>query len=131
VFALTCLAVGCGSSEELGQLVPVSGKVKVEKIVVTAGMVTYFPDEAKGNKSNKVAEGPIQPDGSYTLSTAGKAGCPVGWYKVTIINTGVSDASKKAAVEIAGVYSAPTSTPLSVEVRENAPDKAYDFQLSR
>src|SRR4051794_21991843 len=89
VFALTAFAVGCGGTEDLGPLLPVSGKVKVEKTVVTYGMVTFFPDEEKGNKSKKVAEGPIKPDGTYTLSTAGKEGCPAGWYRVTITSSGM------------------------------------------
>src|SRR5436190_5329064 len=132
VFALTSLAVaGCGGSEDLGTLLPVSGKVKVEKTTVTYGLVTFFPDEEKGNKSKKVAEGRIGPDGTYTLSTAGKEGCPAGWYRVTITASGMSEPGQKKGVEIPNTYSNARGTPLQVEVRENAPDKAYDFQLSR
>ena len=82
VGALAVGVAGCGSGGP--KLYPVSGKVMLGKEPLKAGMVTYFPDEAKGNKSKNSPTGEIQSDGSYKLSTSGKPGAPAGWYKIMV-----------------------------------------------
>jgi len=77
------LGGGCKKSEPL---YPVTGKVMLGKNKVTEGIVTFVPDESKGNKSKFSPTGKIESDGTYTLMTDGKPGAPAGWYKV-IVNT--------------------------------------------
>jgi len=72
---------GCGKSEPL---YPVSGKVMHGKEPLTGGQVTFFPDASKGNTSKHSPTGKIGSDGTYTLTTDGKAGAPAGHYKVTV-----------------------------------------------
>lgn len=75
------IGAGCGKSEPL---YPVSGKVMLGKEPLTGGQITFFPDAAKGNKSKHSPTGKIGSDGTYTLTTDGKAGAPAGHYKVTV-----------------------------------------------
>src|SRR5262245_19042267 len=75
------LAIGCGKSEPL---YPVSWKVLDAKgEPLKEGIVTYVPDESKGNKAKSNPFGKIS-DGNYTLTTAGRSGAPAGHYKITI-----------------------------------------------
>jgi len=80
---LLLAAGGCGKSEPL---YPVSGKVMLGKAPLSSGVITFVPDESKGNKTKNSPTGKIGSDGSYTLTTDNKAGAPAGWYKV-IVNT--------------------------------------------
>lgn len=129
-----CVAMaGCGSKEDDVQLVPVSGKVTFENKPLPYGSVTFYPDKAKGNNSKKIGEGRIEGEGTYTLSTAGKAGIAAGWYKVTVNNSGTSDPAqaKMKLVQFRQDYNDVKSTPLSKEVKENAPAGSYDLTVTR
>jgi hypothetical protein len=72
---------GCGKSEPL---YPVSGKVMLRDGALTGGVVTFIPDDSKGNKTKLSPTGKIGSDGSYSLTSEGRSGAPLGWYKVTV-----------------------------------------------
>jgi hypothetical protein len=131
------LAVGCGDSKtaQAGKIVPVAGYVKLKDVPLPIGTITFHPDAAKGNKSTEMCTSPIAADGSYKLLTGGKDGAPVGWYKVTIAPTGMPKEMPTAgqplpkAPAFDSKYQKPEMSGLVVEVVENAPVGAYDFNL--
>lgn len=141
--ALVLVAAGCGKSGE--KLHPVKGKVTLKNEPLKAGMVTYFPDAAKGNKSTTNPSGQIQSDGSYTLSTGERSGAPAGWYKVVVTTTTpgmgggtMPDPNNPTLTplnpagqgpQINSKYSSSSSTDLTKEV-PNASAGAYDLQVS-
>jgi hypothetical protein len=146
--AVVCLcgllvAVGCGPSGP--KLVPVSGKVTLDGQPLTAGAVSFSPDSAKGNKEKVAPTGSINSSGVYELSTEGKSGAPVGWYKVTVVtNTpgmgqqpppvvggGGPVPLQQPSVQINPTYSSPDQTPLRVEVKAGAATGDYDLKVSK
>lgn len=133
------LAAGCSSKTKL---VTVKGKVMVGDKPLRGGIVTFVPDEAKGNKSKDGAVGMIQSDGSYELHTEDKEGAPPGWYKV-VVRTGMmpgadvklppKDAAAKEAepqVQVNPKYGSAETTDLSIEVVDSAKAGAYDLKLT-
>jgi len=147
VFALLlalsfALVVGCGKSEPL---FPVSGKILDSKgNPIKEGVVTYVPDEAKGNKSKSNPSGKIT-DGSYTITTEGKPGAPAGHYKVTVqadtpgIGGGTQvDPNPKGAAplnpggnsQVNPMYKDAKQTDLAKEVKADAPSGHYDLKLT-
>jgi len=136
--------IGCGKSEPL---FPVSGKVMLKDAPLTAGIVTFVPDDSKGNKSKSSPTGTIGSDGSYTLKTDGRAGAPAGHYKV-IVNTETPgmggpmqvDPNKPALVNPQGgggvkldpKYKDSTKTPLAKEVvTSGAAAGHYDLTVAQ
>ena len=121
--------IGCGSST--GPLLSVEGKVTVDDKALPNGSVAFHPDEAKGNKSKKVASAEIT-DGSYRLFTDGKPGAPAGWYKVTVAaQTQVdSDKAELAKSLVGEQFTDPKETPLAKEVTASAGAGAYDLKVS-
>ncbi|HXD86196.1 MAG TPA: hypothetical protein VN641_06865 [Urbifossiella sp.] len=143
LLSLPCLAFGLcflsacssGPKDENLTLIPVTGKVFVGKKVLPTGQVTYYPDETKGNTSNKVSSGLIQPDGTYSISTGTtrgvKEGVPAGWYKVTVGKAAVSgDTSKVKVPEFNEDYASEKTTTLRIEVKAGAPAGAYDLKIN-
>jgi len=133
---LTLLVVGCGGSGP--KLVPVSGTVMLDTQPLKAGNVQFVPDATR-NKSEEIAIGEIR-DGKYELSTRGKKGAPLGWYKVVIHSDQFSGDS--AAMPKGGTmempkslinlkYTTPGTTPLSVEVVESPGPDAYTFKVTK
>jgi hypothetical protein len=121
---------GCGGG--LGKLYPVSGTVKYGTDVLNSGMVTFHPDESKGNKSKLNPSGPIKEGGKYSVQTNGKDGAPPGWYKVTVSTmtppTGaVKMGEAPPPVKINPKYLDPKTTDLSVEVPGTG---AFDLTVS-
>jgi len=140
LLALGCgLLVGCGGPkvEPLGAVVPVAGKVTVNGKVLPAGMVSFNPDESKGNTSKNIPTASLEADGSYKLVTGTvdgvKEGAPPGWYKVTIMPIAASDPAQSAASakapSIGTPYQGVMMTPLLVEVKDGAAAGAYDLKL--
>lgn len=127
-FCVLTASLGCGSSGK-DKLFPVSGKVTLGGSPLTAGQVAFHPDLEKGNKSKGVASGAIGSDGSYTLSTDGKPGAPVGPYKVTVSTNfpGVSG----TPVPINAKYNNPNGSGLDREVVPNPASGAYDLQVTK
>jgi len=143
VFFPCLLAVGgCAKSEPL---FPVSGKATLKNAPLTAGMVTFVPDDAKGNKTKSNPSGKIGSDGTYTLTTEGKSGAPLGWYKVTVITDtpGMGgpmtvDPTPGKPAPLGGTSAGPpidpkykdsAKTPLTIEVVAAPAAGAYDVKI--
>lgn len=135
-----CIA-GCSKGETL---YPVSGKVTLRNAPLTAGIVTFIADESKGNKAKASPTGKIGSDGNYTLTTDGKSGAPLGWYKVTV-NTETPgmggpmtvDPTPGKVVPLGGTggpqidpkYKDSSKTTLAVEVVASPGAGAYDLKI--
>jgi hypothetical protein len=132
---LAGLLAACGCSGPTEQFVPVAGTVKVNSVPLTVGSVSFRPDPDRGNTSQHHPTGPIAADGSFELSTLGRKGAPVGWYKVLIFadlnqQTGpVHPVLPRWATDVK--YTSEQTTDLFVEVLEQPPAGAYDFGLSK
>jgi hypothetical protein len=132
---LTGILAACGCSGPVEKFVPVAGTVQVNGVPLTAGSVSFRPDPARGNTSQHHPTGPIGPDGSFELSTLGRKGAPLGWYKVLIFadenqkNGPVHPVMPRWATDVK--YTSEQTTDLFVEVVEQPPAGAYDFQVSR
>jgi hypothetical protein len=143
VFCGTLALSGCAGEK----LAPVSGKVTLKDSPLTAGQVTFVPDAAKGNKSTTSPAGPIGADGKYKLSTNGKEGAPLGWYKVTVStdtpgmgmgmggtpvdpkNPTLTPSQPPSTVKIDPKYKDAASTPVSVEVTATPSGGQYDVKI--
>jgi len=127
---IAVLASGCGGNST-GSLHSVKGKVTLDGAPMTAGSVRFAPDKAKGNQAANEPVGTIGPDGTYTVSTAGKPGAPAGWYKVTVASGDIPDSSKPLVKSSLNPrYANPDFTDLAVEVVSSPTDGAYDLKLS-
>jgi len=140
--ALAVGAAGCGKSDKL---YPVSGKVTLKGAPLTAGVVNFVPDAAKGNKTPHGPTGTIGSDGSFSLTSEGKTGAPLGWYKATIFTDvpgmgGMSPTvpstpgaptplAPKSAVQIDPKYKDASNTPLSFEVVATPSAGQYDIKI--
>lgn len=76
------LLTGCGPAPV--KIVPVTGKITIQGAPLPWGTITLIPDTTKGNSSTLQPYGTISADGSYSLTTDGKPGAPLGAYVVTI-----------------------------------------------
>ncbi len=63
------LASGCGSSAERPPMGTVSGTVIYNGKRMTKGSVVFTPIAGRGGETGQGAVGPIESDGSYTLTT--------------------------------------------------------------
>jgi hypothetical protein len=145
VGALFLAVAGCGTTDDIGPTLPVSGTVTVDGKKLDEGAVVFVPDDTKGNKAKVSAQSAVK-DGSYTLtsssSTFNKVGAPAGWYKVTIktevpmgagsgkVAADPKTVDPKAAaapkgMKIAHRYTELDKTPLLVEVK---PGGSYDLK---
>ncbi len=83
LLAAAVTPLGCGPSGP--KLVHVSGTVTLDGKPLTSGTVTFVADASKGNTQMGTPAGNIGTDGTYKISTEGKNGSPLGWYKVTVV----------------------------------------------
>lgn len=130
VAAAATWLVGCGGDEKLP---PVSGSVATtDGKAVPAGNVTFYPDASKGNKTGQQPTGVIESDGRYELSVpVGRKGAPAGWYKVVVYAVDDPRPGKPNKYFVDKVYADVTTTPLAIEVVENAEPGRYDLKLKR
>lgn len=131
VLGCLCLAFAACSKDEIGKTLPVKGKVTLNGKSLTAGSVTFWPNEAKGNKSPHEGGGTIGADGTYEAYTKGKSGLPPGHYQVTIAANIEADSTKPLDAKslVPSKYSNKISTPILVEVVENPIPGAYNFDV--
>jgi hypothetical protein len=123
-------AAGCGDSGP--ELVPVVGKVTIDGQPATEGAVTY----RHASTGAFEASGLIQPDGTYKLMRKDQEGAQAGQYRVVVF---VRKTPKTPTGEMAGLpsiivnkkFTDPKTTPLSVEVKKDAPAGHYDLAVSR
>lgn len=125
IFRPTTLAVvcllscwGCGSSAEtrvLAPTVPVKGKVTYQGKPLTKGVISFEP-----KTNGRTAEGEIQPDGSFELSTFKKGdGATVDTHRISVTNTGLKLPKK---------YNDPSSSKVEVQVTEGKTDYPVDLK---
>ena len=139
VFALS--ASGC---DEVGKRYPVTGRVMLNGVPLQGktGSVVFKPDPGQGNQSTVEAVGEIDADGNFTLFTRGKAGAPLGWYKVmlTVSEPGQAQAQNRAAPGrnrktsspvIAARYANEATSGLVKEVVAEPASGAYDLNLTK
>lgn len=136
---LSLFLAGCGSPAE--KLVLVSGKVTLGGKLWTIGEVGFFPDSAKGNTIGKASVGVLTSDGTYQLSTGGKPGVPLGWYRAVVWATkdpaaggnpfGADGKRRKITWLIDSNYTDAETTPLIVEVIENPPAGHYELKVTK
>lgn len=124
-WCLVLVLAGCGSGSgpSRGKLVPVKGKVTVAGRLLAEGYVQYYP--LGGDEKAPFSEGKIQADGTYSLSTQGKPGAPVGKYRVTVDPGGDKEVTQLFDV----AYSSHVRSPLEKEVVEGSPVGGYDLDL--
>lgn len=130
--ALVGLSIGCGKGSGGDKLYPVSGKVSYKAEPLTTGAVILVADAAKGNATRHEPRGPIDDQGHFEISTAGKPGAPPGWYKVAVIANKPPNPSKPYAVTgslLPKKYGSASSSELAIEVTEKPADAAYDLIL--
>ncbi len=140
VILLICLLPGCTPSRE-EKLLPVSGTIKVEGQLLTVGWVTFYPDEARGNRSTHLPVAAIKADGTYELFTNGKRGAAAGVYKVVIAASRDPIPLKprrnpdgtpwKPHWLVHEKYTRPETTDQRIEVVERPRPGGYDLELSR
>jgi hypothetical protein len=124
-------------------MAPVSGKVTIDDQPVTGGQVSFIPDiphpndeGAKGQPlppSAGMSAGQIDSSGNFTIYTAGKAGAPLGKYKVTVTPSMVpmGDASKAPQTAYNAMFSDSQKTPLRKEVVASPSPGTYDLKLTK
>jgi hypothetical protein len=83
-------------------LVPVSGRVTVDGNPLQSGIVTFYPNQSRGNTYLRSTAGEIK-DGRYELLTYDKKGgarkgVPPGWYRVVVEGHVVSDLGRAAKI---------------------------------
>jgi hypothetical protein len=141
VFLSVCLAVaGCGGSGP--KLYPVKGKVTLDGSELKAGSIAFIADQARGNKVPKNPLGKINSDGTYSITTDGKDGAPLGYYKVTVVtqmpgmDAGTPDLVKTPGQPSGGGdinkrFTSAETTSLSVEVVASPQPGQYDLKVTR
>jgi hypothetical protein len=122
-------------------LVPVTGVVRVEGQPLTAGWITFYPDEAHGNQRSHLSVAQIQTDGTYALTTNGHRGAPPGWYKVVVASSpdpiplkpprNPDGTPRNLRWLMHEKYTRPETTDLRVKVDDQTEPGRYDLHLVR
>lgn len=139
---LGCMVPGCGDASGVGPTFSVSGKVTLnnEPVTATTTIVLFVPDASKGNTSLYEPTGTVDEQGNYKLTTKGKKGAPLGWYKVVVTaREEAAPAHPKGPKQhrpvskslLPAKYGRPETAGLSIEVVENPAPGAYDLKLSK
>jgi hypothetical protein len=112
---------GCGSNEGtyVAPTVPVKGKVTYQGKSLIQGSVTFEPVD-----SGREAQGSIQPDGTFVLTTFKEGdGAVAGMHRVAV--TGTSKGAKEA---VPLKYQNPSSSKVEVEVSEGKSEYTIDLK---
>jgi hypothetical protein len=131
-FALLALVwSGCDSHPPTGK---VSGKVTLNGQPVSGGSVTFAPIAKPGTQGGRPAIGPIQPDGTYTLTTYAQGdGAVIGRHRVLFSRSAGKHEEEGKHDE--GKAPAPTAdpyanvTPKESEVEVQAGENTIDIEL--
>src|SRR5262245_36449468 len=111
--------------------VPVTGTVTLDGKPLTVGVVSFVPDNEKGNTHRVACIGRAN-SGKYDLTTAAMQnfdngpGAPLGWYKV-YLDTSVPGAED---LKIHAKFKDMNKTPILIEVVESPAAGAYDIQFT-
>jgi len=133
---LAVLAVGSALLLPLGGcssqfvFVPVKGKLTLKnKKPVTVGKVFFFPD--KDNQFRQIPQGKVNDDGTYELTTEGRAGAPIGFYTVCVrAPMRKVNGQEPPPAPYSMRYFDANESPLKVEVVASPAAGAYDFELA-
>jgi hypothetical protein len=137
VCALCFVTLLSGCREQGPEFAPVEGVVRINGKPDRGLLVRFSPDPEKGNGLPAVASGTTDEQGKYTLQYEyqGKEGmgAPVGWHRVTIIDTKVGHTpqgqqSRPSSVPYA--YSNVSTTPLVAEVKAGEP-QPVDLEVTK
>jgi hypothetical protein len=134
-FACTILTAGCGQGGQA--LVPVTGKVTVAGQPLSGGHVSLFPYtgqpvQGPTEGAGGLSTGTIDSSGTYSISTDGRSGAPVGKYKVTVNPTMIPTGDgKMPQAPFNSKFSDAKKTTLIIEVVGNAAPGAYDLKLTK
>jgi len=131
----TLILAGCSSPN----LPPVSGQLLLDDKPITidktkTAIINFHPDSSKGNLAKSIAVATVSETGQYTLNFGGKPGIPEGWYQVTVNYsepTNPKDPYSTLKQLISGKYTSKDTTPLSVEVKTNAPPSNYELKVTK
>jgi hypothetical protein len=120
---LSLTHVGCGPS-----LTPVTGTVKVNGEPINEGSIVFTPMAAQDSTDARIAIGPVQADGSYTLkSSANQNGAAPGKYKVSYLAPDPVHDDKNTAKMIQSQYAA--MIPRTIEVEVKSGPNIIDIEL--
>jgi hypothetical protein len=135
------VALGCSDTSGVGKTFPVRGKVTLNDQPLAAGtaVVLFKPDASKGNSSPWEPTANVDKEGNYSLTTNGKAGAPLGWYKVIVTATESGVAAPNDPKRghphprslVPAKYGQAKTTDLLIEVVENPGPGAYDLMLKK
>lgn len=128
---MASLVAGCGDAGP--KLTTVSGKVLVDGVPLAKGGVRFVPCKDKGNTTTTEPIGVLSADGSYSLSTFGQPGAPLGWYMVAVTGQGSESATMDLRAiknPVAPKYGDPATSGFLVEVVPSPAAGAYDFKVS-
>ena len=128
---LGAVLAGCGESESDSNLIPVSGKVTMDgKLLTTGGSVSYRESTGLIQPT-----GQIESDGTYTLVHNRQVGAPPGSYRVVVFAWEPKEETARHGglprLIINQKYTNPSTTPLRVEVKENASPGDYDLTVTK
>src|SRR5688500_4201280 len=124
------LFTGCGE-----RLLPVKGKITLNGTPLPPGhaFIYFVPDTSKGSKDTRFSSFKLSPTGEFELSTQGKDGLPLGWYKVVIYATKTEPPSSPIGWTpdwiVPEKYTTAETSDLSVEVVAEPEPGRYDFDL--
>ncbi|MDR1964956.1 MAG: carboxypeptidase-like regulatory domain-containing protein [Planctomycetaceae bacterium] len=120
LLCLIAIFSGCNSHG----FVPTGGKVTFEDgSPLTKGKIAF-------STATFMAEGTIQPDGTFTLTSLKPGdGLPPGNYQVTI-SASETDANEKTIYLIDHQFEDPSTTPLTAEVTTEGKN-LFDFKVSQ
>jgi hypothetical protein len=120
---ICAICIGCdrGPKVEFGT---VKGTARVKGQPKGRLMLRFSPDREKGNGIPAFASGTTDSQGNYALryEFRGKEGdgAPVGWHRVTVVDTSVGYTPQGAEPKPSAVpytYSSPSNTPILKEVK--------------
>jgi len=130
ILLLPLLALGCHQGPDLPPLAPVTGSVTLDGKPLPRGSVQFVPDTGRGTEG-PTATAEIQPDGTYTLTTAGQNGAMIGWHRARVVSKqepkDETDTDPPSLIPIK--YSHPQRSGLSYEVQD-IETNVIDIELS-
>jgi hypothetical protein len=129
---LLCLTA-CGGGPELPPLAPVTGSVTVGSEPVVSGQITLIPLTVDEKLKVPPSTGQIDSAGNYRIFTGGKAGAPLGKYKVTITPSMVPMEGAKGPPKTPynEMYQKMDKTKAQLEVVADPKPGAYDLNLTK
>lgn len=115
--------------EKIPPLAPVKGKVTLDGGKLTSGQVSLLP-EIPASEAVPPSSGKIDAEGNYEIFTGGKAGAPLGKFKVSV-TPDMSKTMEKGKEGINPRYFDAAKSKLWIDVAENAAPGRYDLKLTK